>query len=171
MKRVAALFFTAVVFLAHAGPASAQSEFSATLNGANERPTPVASAGFGSATFDVNVSGNVVGISYELNVSNVTDAFVAHIHCGTAEESGPLLVFLAGSPSSPPGAGYDLNGLWVKAKFTERAIIPGTSCGNTFGDLLTAMITGRTYVNVHTRANTGGEIRGQINLVAPLSVP
>jgi hypothetical protein len=33
------------------------------------------------------------------------------------------------------------------------------------------MVSGRAYVNVHTRLNTGGEIRGQISAVAPFTIP
>jgi hypothetical protein len=148
----------------------AQSEFAAALSGANEVP-PVGTIAFGSASFDVNLSANVLGIDYELTVHNITDAFMGHIHCGMAGENGPVMVWLAGTPPAPPGAGYDLNGVWVRAKVKESAIVPGSTCGNTLVDLLVAMINGRTYVNVHTRANGGGEIRGQIQLVAGFTVP
>ena len=31
------------------------------------------------------------------------------------------------------------------------------------GDVLTAMVTGNAYVNIHTENFTGGEIRGQVD--------
>jgi hypothetical protein len=151
-------------------PASAQSEFSATLSGANEIPA-VATMSFGAAIFDVNLSAGVVGINFELTGVNVTDAFMGHIHCGFATENGPVMVWLAGSPPAPAAIGYDLNGSWVRAKVKESSIVPGSACGNTLLDLIINMANGRTYVNIHTRAHPGGEVRGQIQMVAPYTVP
>src|SRR5262249_16604820 len=102
-------------------PAFAQTEFLAALSGANEVPG-VNSPGFGSATLDVNVSGNVLGISFELIGVNLTDAFQGHIHCGDAGVNGPVVVWLAGTPAAPATAGWDLNGTWVRAKVKESSI-------------------------------------------------
>ncbi len=33
---------------------------------------------------------------------------------------------------------------------------------NTWSDFINALVSGNTYVNVHTTAHTGGEIRGQL---------
>lgn len=66
---------------------------------------------------------------------------------------------------------YDVNGVWVKPKVTEKSIVRGTPCGDTLTDLIIAMINGKTYANIHTWANAGGEIRGQIQLVAPFTIP
>jgi hypothetical protein len=37
----------------------------------------------------------------------------------------------------------------------------GTPAINSFADAVTQLFIGNTYTNVHTLANTGGEIRGQ----------
>lgn len=150
--------------------AAAQTEFRAILAGANEVPA-VASPGFGMATLDVNFSKSVLGIDFKLSVFNITEAFMAHIHCGPAGQNGPVVAWLAGQPAAPAAAGYDLNGMWVTAKLTASGVIAGTPCGTTLTDLITAMASGQTYVNVHTRSNPGGEIRGQITTVAAISVP
>ncbi|MCP5152672.1 MAG: CHRD domain-containing protein [Ectothiorhodospiraceae bacterium] len=151
--------------------AFAQSEFSATMGGDQEVP-PVVTDGFGLATFDVNIAGGVVGVNYSLTVNNVRQAFMAHIHCGAAGTNGPIAVWLAGRAAAPANVGYDLNGPWIgSAKFTEANIVAGNGCGDDIGSLLNAMAAGRTYVNVHTVPNGGGEIRGQIAQVAPLSLP
>ena len=65
---------------------------------------------------------------------------------GFANENGPVTAYLA-------------------------AQTPTTPCGTTLFDLIIAMVNGRAYVNVHTRQNTGGEIRGQISAVAPFTIP
>lgn len=149
--------------------ASAQSEFAAQLSGAQEVP-PVVTGAFGSAAFDVNISASVPGINFELVAFNLPSAFMAHIHCGPRGANGPIVVWLAGDLART--GGQDVNGKWVgDAKFTEANIIPGTGCGDTLAGLLAAMGAGRTYVNVHTVGNAGGEIRGQIGVVAPFTVP
>ena len=113
----------------------------------------------------------MLGLNFELIGVNLTDAFMAHIHCGAAGVNGPVIVWLAGSPSAPATAGYDLNGSWVRAKVKETSIVSGSACGNTLIDLITAIVNGTAYINIHTRANPGGEVRGQIRIVAPFTVP
>lgn len=66
LLRVALLM--SAVLVGNAIAVNAQSESSATLSGANEVPS-VSTIGFGLATFDVNLSGNVLGIDFELWVS------------------------------------------------------------------------------------------------------
>ena len=42
-------------------------------------------------------------------------------------------------------------------------LVPQAGQGiNNFGDAVSAMLSGRSYVNVHTMANQMGEIRGQL---------
>jgi len=170
MRLARVLSLVAVVLFGTVGSAHAQSEFLANLSGTNEVPA-VATGGFGSAVLDVNVAGGTVGITFELTGVNLTDAFMGHIHCGAAGQNGPVIVWLAGQPAGPPTSGYNLNGIWVRATVTEKSIIASPNCGSTIGDLLQAMVAGNTYVNIHTRANPGGEIRGQIQIVGPLVLP
>ena len=149
--------------------ATAQSEFTATLTGASQVPAVTTSA-FGTATFDLNLSASELGVNFELTAINTPRAFMAHIHCGGVGENGPVVVWLAGNHDG--SGGHDINGSWIgDAKFTDANIVSGSACGDTLADLIDAMIAGRTYVNVHTEGNPGGEIRGQIVPVAPFTVP
>lgn len=165
----------AVMLFGGASAAQAQSEFRANLSGANEVPA-VTTIAFGLATFDVNFARSVLGIDFKLNVFNLGDAFMGHIHCAAAGVNGPIVAWLAGTPSAPANASYELNGQWVSARLTQASVVTGVNCPNgatinTLTDLITLMASGNAYVNVHSRTNGGGEIRGQIAVVAPFTVP
>lgn len=138
--------------------------FRATLNGANERPTPTTTAGTGTAEFSFRRDT----LRWTITMSNMANVSAAHIHIGDAQTAGGVLLNLVtGAPSNT-----SITGLVTRSTFTA----PGSPNQNvTFDDLLTMMRAGNaTYVNVHTR-NTAlpatqlqagnypaGEIRGQI---------
>lgn len=123
------------------------------MNGSNERPNPVATAGTGQGLF------LLVGdqLTFEINYRNLTGAAtMAHIHGpATADAAAPVLISLEpfnGGAFGPSGG------------FSGTVTLTTTQ--------LVAVASGLTYVNVHTEANGGGEIRGQIlpNITAvPLS--
>ena len=141
------------------GQAAPNELFAASaLSGAKERPTPVLSTATGTATFEVRSDGSV---KYNISVAGLTGAIMAHIHAGVADSAGPIVVplFNATPPTGP------ITGTLASGSFTSTNIqIPGISLDS----LLTLMRTGRTYVNVHTEANPGGEIRAQIEPVSVL---
>ena len=132
-------------------PASPATSFTAALSGANEVP-PVTTTATGSAT--LSVSG--AAITYTVNVTDLqNDAVVAHIHVAPTGVNGPVRLNLCGTGAPEPACSTTPTG--VLATGTN-----GTTLDVTFDELLTAMRTGGAYVNVHTSANQGGEIRGQI---------
>ena len=133
-------------------PVSPATSFTATLSGANEVPAVTTTAS-GNAT--LSVSG--AQITYTVNVINLSNALVAHIHVAAAGANGPVRLNLCGTGAPEPPC---TSGTAVLATGTN-----GTTFGDpaiTFDSLLSAMRTGGAYVNVHTSANLGGEIRGQI---------
>jgi len=160
--------------------ADAQSEFAATLSGTEEVPA-VGTIAFGTATFDVNFSEGTLGMNFHLSATNLKQAFMAHVHCAPAGDNGPIVLWLAGRPSPPGTATYNLNGPWIgSAELGDANVTPNTSCTNAAGanvvvntlvDVLRLMAEGSTYVNIHSVANPSGEIRGQIDLVGPFTIP
>lgn len=106
-----------------------------TLSGDQEVP-PVTTAAKGSGTITVN---NDMTVSGSVMTSGI-DASMAHIHHGAAGKNGPVLITLTKSGDNwmvPAGA-----------KLTD--------------DQYKAYKAGELYVNVHSPAHKGGEIRGQL---------
>ena len=160
------LALLAVLSVASAGAGGTSDNFAAPLSGRDEAPTPRDTNARGVATFKLSADGSELG--YILNVANINNVFAAHIHCGAAGVAGPVGVTLfMGAPASGRFDG-------VLAQGTITAPDPGNGCTwSSLADVLTAIRSGNTYVNVHTNdgaapANTGpgdfpgGEIRGQI---------
>lgn len=140
----------ATVLLGFALPASAGDNFVAPLSGDEEVPA-VDTQATGVATFKVRQEG----LAFKLNVANIDDVLFAHIHCGAVGVNGPIGVTLF------MGGPVTVNGTLASGVVT--APDPANACG--WADLdavVTALESGDTYVNVHTTAHTGGEIRGQV---------
>ena len=159
------LALLAVLSVASARAGGASDNFAAQLSGRDEVPARDTNAR-GVATFKLSSDSSALG--YTLNVANIDNVFAAHIHCGAAGVNAPVGVTLfMGSPASGRFDG-------VLAQGTITAPDPGNACGwLTLADVLTALRSGNTYVNVHTNdgiapTNTGpgdfpgGEIRGQV---------
>jgi hypothetical protein len=144
-----------------ADPSTATS-FTAALSGDNEVPAVVTPA-TGNAT--LSVSG--AQITYTVNVTNLQNAAVAHIHIAPAGENGPVRMNLCGTGTPEPDC---TSGTGVLATGTNGTTVGAPAI--TFDSLLSAMRTGGAYVNVHTSVpgctpgdpgcNAGGEIRGQV---------
>ena len=132
---LATLAFAATV--AFAGPALAE-KMKATLDGKAEVP-PNASAGTGTA--DIDYDPATKKLSWKLTYSGLSGpATAAHFH-GPAEagKNGGVAVAIPNATSSPAEG---------SATLTDAQAADLTS--------------GKYYVNVHTAANPGGEIRGQV---------
>jgi hypothetical protein len=136
--------------------------FVAPLSGAEEVP-PVDTRARGTAVFSLTPDGSAIG--YRLTVAHIEGVTQAHIHLAPAGSNGPFVVFLFG----PVAAGTSVNGILAEGTFTEADLVarPAIGFGGTMEELLSAMRGGGAYVNVHTRANPPGEIRGQVREAGP----
>lgn len=121
--------------------------FVADLAGGNEAP-PVTTNGTGTARYTLT---DAATLTYDLSVTNMDSVTAAHIHVGAAGVNGGVIVPLFGGPTTGP----DFTGSLASGTITEATDI-------SFDSLLVRMRNGTLYTNVHTRANPGGEIRGQI---------
>ena len=129
----------AALSLLAAGAASAATEhFSATLKGADETP-PNSTAGTGQVTATLNSATKA--FTYKVTYSGLTGpAVAAHFHQGAAGASGPPVVPVPKENLANPIKG--------KATLTD--------------DQVKALEAGQLYFNIHTAANPGGEVRGQL---------
>jgi CHRD domain len=113
-------------------------KFSAALNVGQERPHPKGTKVGASGRFTATLTGTT--LTWRLTFVHLTGpAAAAHIHQGRRGVSGAVLIPLCGPCTSP---------------------VTGTTPVTTAE--IAGMKLGRTYVNVHTAKNPGGEIRGQI---------
>ena len=148
----------ALSLLTAAGHNNGDRNFKADLSGSEEVPTAVVTETTGKATFHAN--RDLTELRFKLQIDNGVGILAvagAHIHCGAAGTNGPVAAFLAGAV---PPSGLD-GSVDVRTTLTDASVLP-TDCGTTISELVNAMRAGNTYVNVHSAANPGGEIRGQI---------
>lgn len=106
-----------------------------SLSGANEVP-PVSTRASGMGMIRVGADRSVSGKITSMGV----DGTMAHIHQGAPGQNGPVIIGLSGVGNEwmvPPGA-----------TLTESQY--------------EAYKAGNLYVNVHSEANKGGEIRAQL---------
>ena len=141
-------------------PAHARNAVAAPMTGAQEAPTPVDTRARGAAKFQLSADGT--SIDYRLNVANIENVLMAHIHMEVPGVAGPVVVWLY--PAAPPAQLIPgrTQGTLAAGTFTAANLM-GPLAGMTIADLWDAIRDGRTYVNVHTTANPPGEIRGQID--------
>src|ERR1700721_2214340 len=111
--------------------------YKGTLSSGAEVP-PVTGPGSGSASVTYDTATKQ--ISYNVTYSGLGGpATAAHIHCGAAAGANAGVAVPLGNASASPISGS------------------GTMTDAQLADLQ----AGKCYVNVHTDANKGGEIRGQ----------
>lgn len=146
MKKVlSALVLGVVAALAVAalalGAASTTHKIVAKLGTKAEVPAPSAPASAkGSFTGSYTEHKDTAVLTWRLTFSGLSGAgMAAHIHMGKPGAAGPVVVPLCGPCKS---------GQRGKATISKAVI--------------SALASGKAYVNVHTAKNAGGEIRGQV---------
>jgi len=107
-----------------------------TLAGDQEVPA-VTTAAKGSGTVMV---GDDMSVKGSITTTGIT-ATAAHIHMAAAGKNGPVIVPMVKSGDSG----------WTFAPDAKMN-----------ADQMKAFKAGETYINVHSAANPGGEIRGQL---------
>lgn len=136
------------------GTAAGATAFTADLSGKDPVP-PNSSTATGQATFTLSSDGS--SMSFELTVDNLVDVTAAHIHMAAAGQEGPVVVPLFTGPAKTGS----FTGVLAQGTLTA-ADFKADLQGKTMSDLVALIQAGTAYVNVHTKAFPGGEIRGQV---------
>ena len=128
-------------------PELSGASFVASLSGRTEVPAVESPASGVTALSSTGTEIEHLTLTHKL-----TGAVQGHIHLGDPGENGPVVVFLYG-----PTDGEDVNGTLSSGTITGDDPVTGT-----LDDLNDVLRGGFGYVNIHTHANPGGEIRGQV---------
>jgi len=123
------------------GPYAAPANYHALLTGEHHE-TPVDTDAVGLGTFQLY--SDLSTLDYRLAVTDIVSITASHLHTGWPGESGGVAIGLYDG-SVPFGPDMPVSGL-----------------RDLGADHLLDLISGYYYVNVHTAANPGGEIRGQV---------
>lgn len=116
---------------------------------------PIASAGVATATCTLNRL--TVEIACTARVHNIVALTAGHIHVGGPGTAGPVVISI---PALPIGSSDDFTLAWT---WTERDLTLRPAQGVLkMADVFEACSSGNCYLNFHTTANPGGEVR--INL-------
>lgn len=138
--------------------AASKTTYVAPLSGAQE-VAPVDTNATGVAVIHSSKRG--AELSYRLNVANIEDVLMAHIHLAPRGENGDVVAWLYPSAPPPELIPGRTDGVLATGTVTDDDLV-GPLEGMTVADLIAEIEAGNAYVNVHTRAHGGGEIRGQI---------
>jgi hypothetical protein len=135
------VLLAAAVSVAFAGAASAATiDYTAKLTGAREVPKNDTK---GTGAFKATLDTTTKTLTYTLTFDSLTGpATAAHLHGPAARgvNAGVMTPLGDKSPTSPVSGSVTLT-----------------------DDQIKELQSGKVYVNVHTAANPGGEIRGQVN--------
>ena len=158
--------------------AAATIPFSAILSPANEVP-PTASTGSGPAILDLDVVAHTLRVQITFSglvptapAGSPVGTTASHIHCcltspfATGVNAGVATTTptFAGFPLGVLAGTYDNTLDLTSASSYNPAFVTsplvGGSVANAEATLINGLLSGLTYLNVHTNAFPGGEIRG-----------
>ena len=127
-------------------PADGKISFVSTLSGAGEKPTSVSTAASGTFVGELDRATRV--LSYTVTYSGITPT-AGHLHrINAANGTGPVEIPFPSVASSP---------------IIGRATLTTTT-------RVDSLINGFYYVNLHTPAYPGGEIRGNVRVNGPIKL-
>jgi hypothetical protein len=144
------------------------------LTGYEETPAAISTTGNGE--FHARISNDESRIDWELSYSDLQGAVQqSHIHFGRPGTTGGITVFLCTNLGNGPAGTQPcpappatISGTIVAADVSPN--IPATAAARAQGlntgeidELIQAIRSGSTYVNVHSTTWPGGEIRSQID--------
>lgn len=145
-----------------------------TLSGLNENP-PNASPGTGYATVTYDDTAHTLGVN--ITFSGLTGTTTtAHIHCCFASPGNAGVATITptfpGFPQGVTSGVYDmLFDLTMAGSFNAAFVTAnGGSAASAEVALVSGLLAGQAYVNIHTSTFGGGEIRGFLAVPEPAAL-
>jgi hypothetical protein len=154
--------------------------FAGSLNGPNEDP-PVPSMGVGSAMVTYDPMAHTLAV--DVNWSGLTEGTtVAHIHCCVSPSATPSTVGVATYPGTfpmspefplgfPVGVTFgEYRGSWSLTETSSYTMgflnnFGGGTAAGAEAALISGLLAGEAYLNIHTTFSPGGEIRDFLTLI------
>lgn len=135
--------------------------FTTTLSGVNEVPAVTTSA-TGWANWVLEDPNT---LQYDIYVAGIDSVTMAHFHANVAGQNGPVMAwFVPTEAARAPGTGSisvgSAGGMLRQNRVTRASLVMVAPF--TWDSVITRMRAGSTYLNIHTRRNGGGELRGQV---------
>lgn len=152
-------FSMATAFVLGMGAVEAHAQQQVTVRamlGGNHEVPGVSTGAHGVAT--VTVDRGAGRIDYQIDIFNLpTGILASHIDVGAEGVNGPIIFGFPVAAVGQSGA------FQLKGSLSSSELQPREALGiRTFDDAAFAIASGTAYVNVHTQAFQGGEIRGQL---------
>jgi hypothetical protein len=153
----------AVLFLTFSQADAALVTFSAMLSG-SEQPTPNSSPATGTVLLTLDTAANTYDVNLSVmnldpaTLTNVNSFSPVHIHQGGPGTAGPVLSDLGGLAARTDFGSFGFT--YVGNDLPVNVLDPNTQ---------SELLNENTYINVHTSAFNGGEIRGQLTRVPTVS--
>ena len=135
--------------------------YAAELRPGNEVP-PANSTAFGSAFVTFDPINNT--IAWEARANGIANPTLSHIHRAPAGVNGPVIINFATSPAQI--AGGHTHGAGPITQFQSAALQPAD-----LTNLYDPATASGFYVNIHSSAFGGGEVRGQLVPANEYDVP
>ena len=170
MKKPLNLFGAILMLVMFFGVAKAdQVIFVATLTGAQEVP-PSGSPGIGSAAVTLDTATNMLTVNVSF-AGLLSPTIASHIHCCTLPGTNAMVATAVPTfPGFPLGVttGTYLQTFDLTLASTYNPAFITAHGGTVAGAqaaFITGLLSGQTYLNIHTSQFPGGEIRGQLQSV------
>src|SRR5215216_3386636 len=143
--------------------------FTTTLTGAQEVP-PTPSPGIGSALVTLDTATNMLTVNVAF-AGLVSPTIASHIHCcalpGTNAMVATAVPTFPGFPLGVTTGTYLMTFDLTLASTYNPAFITahGGTVAGAQAAFIAGLISGQTYLNIHTTQFPGGEIRGQLQAI------
>ena len=151
------IFFVGLVSAGVAGDLMFECSLECTRSG----PKTVEIEGSGNAVFRFDAAKQE--LRYTLEVEKIRDVYMAHLHIGSLDAQGPIVVWLypfRNETAAERTIAGEFSGTLADGVIRAEDLRDGM----TFEYLLDSMRNGHAYINVHTRNYITGEISGLVKL-------